>query len=94
MGRVIADPARPAGAGDPGGWLGEHGDGRGATVYYRWHGAPRMYWSAYGEEWLHERARDIARWPKGTQVWCIFDNTASGAATADALRLKVLLGGV
>lgn len=92
VGRVIADPVRPAGAGDPGGWLGEHGDGHGATVYYRWHGAPRMYWSAYGDDWLRDRARDIARWPKDTQVWCIFDNTASGAATADALRMKALLG--
>jgi len=81
--RVAADPARIPGAGEPGGWQG--------LVYYRWHGAPRMYWSAYGEEWLHERARDIARWPKGTQVWCIFDNTASGAATHNALALEAAL---
>ena len=52
-----------------------------------------MYWSAYEDDWLDERARDIARWPEGTQVWCIFDNTASGAATADALKMKALLGG-
>ncbi|MBD9465289.1 hypothetical protein [Pseudomonas sp. Pdm06] len=27
----------------------------------------------------------------GTPTWCIFDNTASGAATADALRLMDLM---
>ncbi|WP_431256935.1 DUF72 domain-containing protein [Roseateles chitinivorans] len=90
VGRVAADPARPAGAGTPGGWLGEHGDGRGAIVYYRWHGSPRMYWSRYEDDWLAARAAEIARWPKGTEVWCVFDNTASGAAADDALRLQAL----
>ena len=27
----------------------------------------------------------------GAEVWCIFDNTASGAATANALELQPLL---
>lgn len=88
IGRVAADPANPTGAGRPGGWLGERGDGQGAVVYHRWHGSPRMYWSAYGEDWMAERAADLARWPVGTEVWCIFDNTAAGAAADDALRLK------
>ena len=91
VGRVAADPARPVGADVPGGWLGEAGDGRGATVYYRWHGSPRMYWSAYDDEWLLARTSEMARWPAGTDVWCIFDNTASGAAADDALRLQALL---
>lgn len=91
VGRVAADPAKPAGAGEPGGWLGERGDGRGAAVYYRWHGAPRLYWSAYPEEWLRAKAAELRQWPAGTQVWCIFDNTASGAATADALTMRTLL---
>ncbi|OWQ45355.1 hypothetical protein CDL60_19015 [Roseateles noduli] len=93
VGRVAADPARPTGAATPGGWLGEAGDGRGAVVYYRWHGSPRMYWSRYEDDWLAARAEEISRWPAGTEVWCIFDNTASGAATDDALRLQALLGG-
>ena len=91
IGRVAADPAKPEGAGAPGGWLGEQGDGRGAMVYYRWHGAPRMYWSAYDDDWLAARALELTRWPSGTDVWCIFDNTASGAAADDALRLRRLL---
>ncbi|ANH67801.1 DUF72 domain-containing protein [Mitsuaria sp. 7] len=92
VGRVAADPARPAGAGEPGGWLGEKGDGRGATVYYRWHGSPRMYWSRYEDDWLAARAAEVSRWPAGTEVWCVFDNTAAGAAADDALRLQALLG--
>jgi uncharacterized protein YecE (DUF72 family) len=92
VGRVAADPAKPAGAGEPGRWLGEHGDGRGAVVYYRWHGAPRMYWSAYAQEWLRAKVPVLREWPAGTQVWCVFDNTASGAATADALVMRTLLG--
>ena len=88
VGRVAADPAKPTGAGRPGGWLGERGDGQGAVVYHRWHGSPRRYWSAYGEDWMAERAAELARWPAGTEAWCIFDNTAAGAAADDALRLK------
>lgn len=87
IGRVAADPPQPEGAGRPGGWLGEHGDGRGAVVYYRWHGSPRVYWSAYGDDWLAARLQDLAQWPSGTEAWCIFDNTASGAAADDALRM-------
>lgn len=37
--RVAADPAPAAGAEIPGGWNG--------MVYFRLHGAPRMYWSRY-----------------------------------------------
>jgi uncharacterized protein YecE (DUF72 family) len=88
IGRVAADPPKPSGAGEPGGWLGERGDGRGAVVYYRWHGSPRMYWSAYDDDWIAARARELARWPATTEVWCIFDNTAAGAAVDDALRLR------
>lgn len=89
--RAAADPARLPGADQPGGWLGDAGDGQGATIYYRWHGSPRMYWSRYTEDWLQARAPQISRWPMGTQVWCIFDNTASGAAADDALQLQSLL---
>ena len=37
--RVAADPARVPAAAVPGGWPG--------LVYYRWHGTPEMYVSAY-----------------------------------------------
>jgi uncharacterized protein YecE (DUF72 family) len=79
--RVAADPARVPAAAEPGGWPG--------LVYHRLHGSPRIYYSAYEAEYLDAlaaRLRDEAA--AGRQVWCIFDNTASGAATADALSLE------
>ncbi len=91
VGRVAADPARSPAAAVPGGWLGPAGDGAGAVVYQRWHGSPRMYYSAYGDDWLHAQAARLRRWPQGTDRWCIFDNTASGAAASDALRLRACL---
>jgi uncharacterized protein YecE (DUF72 family) len=91
VGRVAADPARWPEAARPGGWLGPAGDGRGAVVYHRWHGAPRVYWSRYEAAWLAAQAEALAAWPREAQPWCIFDNTASGAAIANALELRALL---
>ncbi|MEP6506316.1 MAG: DUF72 domain-containing protein, partial [Betaproteobacteria bacterium] len=74
----------------PGGWLGPNGDGAGALLYHRWHGSPRLYWSRYEEAWLRERAAELKAWPAEADRWVIFDNTASGAATANALELRGL----
>ena len=93
VGRVAADPARWPAAARPGGWLGPSGDGAGAVVYHRWHGSPRTYWSSYSDGWLQARAAELLCWPPGTERWCQFDNTASGAATANAMRLRELLNG-
>jgi uncharacterized protein YecE (DUF72 family) len=91
VGRVAADPARWPAAALPGGWLGAAGDGVGALVYQRWHGSPRTYWSSYDDAWLRTHADALRRWPAGTERWCIFDNTAAGAAVANALTLAALL---
>jgi len=88
--RVAADPARWPMAAVPGGWLGPAGDGAQAVVYHRWHGSPRVYYSAYADDWLQARASALKRLAHAAHPWCIFDNTASGAATADALRLRAL----
>ena len=80
--RVAADPMRHPLAGTPGGWPG--------LAYWRLHGSPRMYYSAYEEPWLAELA-DRLRASSAAEVWCVFDNTTSGAAAADALRLRDLL---
>jgi uncharacterized protein YecE (DUF72 family) len=77
--RVAADPARHPGAGSPGGWRD--------FAYWRLHGSPRMYSSAYGPAALDALALTIER-SQASQNWCIFDNTARGAATADALVLQ------
>lgn len=89
--RAAADPARVPQAASPGGWLGPKGDGRGAVLYHRWHGAPRIYWSRYESAWVGERAQELRRWPEGADVWCIFDNTAGGGAIANALELRAML---
>jgi len=84
MARVAADPARVPAAGEPG------GDGR--TVYYRLHGSPRIYYSSYGEEYLDMLAGTLRNAAASAEsVWCIFDNTASGAAAANALDLLARL---
>ena len=82
--RVAADPAPFAEAAMPGGWPGFR--------YYRLHGSPRIYHSAYGDDWLASLAERLFEEPKGIATWCIFDNTASGAAITDALALQQLLG--
>ncbi len=75
--RVGADPPRAPGAELPGGWPG--------VQYLRLHGSPRIYYSSYDDDALRQIA-DRMRGAQGER-WCIFDNTASGAAAADALRL-------
>jgi uncharacterized protein YecE (DUF72 family) len=82
--RVAADPAKAPGAGVPGGWNG--------LVYYRWHGAPRVYYSSYDVTELKAVASDLQTYRKAArQSWFIFDNTASGAALGNALTLSSLL---
>jgi uncharacterized protein YecE (DUF72 family) len=84
--RVAADPARVPAAAEPGGWPG--------LVYYRLHGSPRMYYSAYPADVLDNMAARLkASAEAGIPAWCMFDNTASGAAAADALALKARLAG-
>ncbi len=78
--RVAADPARVPEAAEPGGWRG--------LTYWRLHGSPRTYYSAYDGEYLDRLANAVAeRAPKG-EVWVVFDNTASGAALHNALELR------
>src|SRR2546423_10487263 len=79
--RVAADPARVPAAAAPGGYD--------RIVYLRLHGSPRVYYSAYSPQELErittvlEKNADLA-----ISSWCIFDNTALGAATADALTVQ------
>lgn len=89
--RAAADPARWPQAARPGGWLGPQGDGRGAVLYHRWHGSPRMYWSRYDPQWVSARARELREWPADADCWCIFDNTAGGGAVCNALELRAML---
>jgi uncharacterized protein YecE (DUF72 family) len=83
IGRVAADPPPVAGADVPGGWPG--------IVYYRLHGAPRKYWSSYHEGHISALADALRAVPSGVPAWCIFDNTASGAAIENAWQLQTVL---
>jgi uncharacterized protein YecE (DUF72 family) len=79
--RAAADPARHAAAGEPGGWRG--------LSYWRLHGSPRMYYSRYEDDALCRLAAAIGAAPG--EAWCVFDNTTSGAAAGDALRLAAMV---
>jgi uncharacterized protein YecE (DUF72 family) len=81
--RVAADPARAAGFEHPGGWPG--------LVYYRLHGSPRTYWSRYDTAFIEAVAAALGALPPSVDAWCMFDNTASGAAMENAQELRLRL---
>lgn len=80
--RVAADPNIVPQAAIPGGYRKNH--------YYRWHGSPWMYYSAYDDQALDRLAvsmKATAMKESAQSVWCILDNTAEGAAQPNALRM-------
>lgn len=81
--RVAADPARVAGADQPGG--ARH------WSYWRWHGQPRIYYSAYQQPELRRLAGAATQAAGRDGAWVILDNTAHGHAVPDALQLQALL---
>ena len=61
-------------------------------AYFRLHGEPVMYRSPYSAAALAGLAKTCAaRAAQGLSTWCIFDNTAQGAAVPNALALRALL---
>jgi uncharacterized protein YecE (DUF72 family) len=78
--RVAADPSRSDGAGEPGGWPG--------LRYVRLHGSPRIYYSTYDAGFLQRLDARLTAMLASSDVWCIFDNTAQGAAMENALALR------
>lgn len=64
------------------------------VVYIRLHGSPEIYHSPYDDTYLDCVAAEIAyKAHAGRQVWCVFDNTASGFAVPNALSLLTRLQG-
>jgi uncharacterized protein YecE (DUF72 family) len=53
--------------------------------YVRLHGSPKIYYSSYSDEEIGSFSRMLAR-----DGWCVFDNTASGAAIENALTMLEL----
>lgn len=70
--RVLADPA-PV-------WPAQ--DFAQAPRYVRLHGTPKIYYSKYTEEEISAFSKLLA-----PDSWCVFDNTASGAAIENALTM-------
>lgn len=83
--RAGADPSKIPEASTPGGWSG--------LIYYRLHGSPRIYYSSYDDDFLEPLAEAL-RQHDAADRWCIFDNTASGAALDDARRLQQFIDSI
>jgi uncharacterized protein YecE (DUF72 family) len=85
--RVASDPVpasmRTGPASEPSGFTG--------LRYLRLHGSPKIYYANYEPDFLDALAGRIAKEKTGADVWCIFDNTALGHATENALGLRALL---
>jgi uncharacterized protein YecE (DUF72 family) len=79
---VAADPFRVPAAARPGGWRG--------FAYWRLHGSPRIYVSAYSRAFLRRLALALRAGARRRETWCVFDNTAAGAALDDARALLAL----
>ncbi len=82
--RAAADPAPVPAAAEPAGWDGFR--------YWRLHGSPVMYRSAYPLDILDRLARRFREEARERPVWCVFDNTADFHAIDDALTLMSRLG--
>lgn len=86
IGRVAADPPldpdglRPMGNRD--------------ITYYRLHGSPKIYYSAYSVEQISTFAELLLAASSNGEAWCIFDNTAEGFAMANALQLRKTMEGI
>jgi uncharacterized protein YecE (DUF72 family) len=79
--RVAADPPAASASAEPGGSR--------SFTYRRLHGTPRIYYSAYDADAVVAIAASMRA--SSQPAWCVFDNTAAGAATANALALTDLL---
>ena len=71
--RVLADPAP----------VWPISDFHEAPRYVRLHGTPKIYYSSYSDAEICAFAERLA-----ADSWCVFDNTASGAAIENALTMR------
>lgn len=86
--KVIADPERVKIENSK---LFSEAVSAGGLVYYRLHGSPQIYKSAYTDEYLQTVAQQLKAFKKkGLQCWCIFDNTTFGHSLQNAVDLQAL----
>jgi uncharacterized protein YecE (DUF72 family) len=81
--RVAADPACVPIASEPGGTSN--------LLYFRLHGSPQRYYSSYDSRFLNDLASKMRHVRAKSPIWCVFDNTASGAAIQNAIDLSTAL---
>lgn len=86
LARVAAEPPMAYLGDVPGWWKG--------LDYYRLHGSPRMFYSSYDENYLAPLLEQIKLSAASKPVWCVFNNTASGAAVENGLWMLDQLGGI
>jgi uncharacterized protein YecE (DUF72 family) len=65
--------------------------GGAGPAYFRLHGSPRMYWSRYDSGYIEALAETVRQLSAEREVWCVFDNTATGAAIENACELRARL---
>ena len=82
--RVAADPPPPSAGLAPDGWP--------QLAYLRLHGSPAMYWSRYDDAFVATLSARLLGLAQAAEVWCIFDNTASGAAIENACDVREQCG--
>lgn len=63
-----------------------------STVYYRFHGIPRIFYSRYTEGQLKSFCDGLLEQANTRQVFVYFNNTASTAAIRNAVWLKKYIG--
>lgn len=61
------------------------------TVYYRFHGVPHLYYSAYNESFLQQVVNAIQKAKQAKQIFVYFNNTAQTAAIQNAQYVQQLL---
>lgn len=59
-----------------------------STIYFRFHGVPGLYISAYQTEQLEKIARAIQSLPSIEKAFIYFNNTAEGAALSNAKQFQ------
>jgi len=57
-------------------------------AYFRLHGHPHVYSSSYSAAFIRDMAGRLSAAAASSDVWCVFDNTAQGAAVTNAISLQ------
>jgi len=62
------------------------------TVYYRFHGLPKLYYSQYKRAFIEKIVEEVGKCKKAREVYMYFNNTATVAALRNARYMQKLVG--